>query len=263
MRNYFTFGSIDSRDYGVYISGSGHFSVPSRAYEFEGIPGRTGDIVLGGRRIENFELTYPCFIAPVNGACGNYADYMSAFFALRNALLSVNGYADLKDSYTPGMYYRGVYVGGIKAESMSDLRSGEFEITFNCKPQRFYTAEPTITLTHQPDPPASIATDNKHGIPIITLTGTGTLVIYRWDNGVTYASETINVNQNFPNGMVIDSDLQEIYSVNTPAQSGNTYVDLMAYKFPMINPVGAGVAPQYYFSAIGVDGTVKIRWYDL
>lgn len=263
MRNYFTFGAIDSRNYGVYISGDGIFTVPTRAYEFEGVPGRSGDIVFGGQRIENFELTYRCFIAPVNGACGNYADYKTAFFALRNALLSVNGYADLKDSYTPGMYYRGVYVGGVKAESMSDLLSGEFEITFYCKPQRFYTTETTITLTHQPDPSASVSTDNKHGIPIITVTGTGQLIIYRYIDGVTFASETIIINQNFPNGLVIDSELQEIYSVTNPVQSGNTYVDLKAYKFPMINPVGFGVAPQYYFSAIGVDGTVKIRWYDL
>lgn len=259
MRNYFTFGSIDSRDYGVYISGSGHFSVPSRAYEFDGIPGRTGDIVLGGRRIENFELTYPCFIAPVNGVCGNYADYMSAFFALRNALLSVNGYADLKDSYSSGTYYRGVYVGGITAESMPDLKSGEFEITFNCDPRRFYTTTTTINFTAGQY--FAIQTNKKRGIPVITATGTGDVVFTPQRQSAH--QEWVYIRQNFADGIVINSELQDCYSNDSQKLTGNGYVSFSRYRYPTFNPIGDGESTDYDFSSHGVAGSIEIRWYDL
>lgn len=259
MRNYFTFGGIDSRNYGVYLSGDGIFSVPAREYEFVPIPGKTGDLVLGGKRLENFELTYQCFIAPVGGSCGNYSNYKEAFFALRNALLSVNGYAQLADSYTAGRYYEAVYVGDMTADSTTKLDAGEFELTFNCNPLRFFTDTTTVAFTAGGS--VDIPTDGHRGFPIITTLGTGNISLFR--TGVVAVQDQVFVTQNFANGLVIDSKLMDCYSVDDNSVTANKYVRFLKYRFPQFNPVGEAISTKYVLNSTGLSGTVVVRWYDL
>ena len=130
-RNYFVLDGVDSRTFGVYISGQGTFSSPARPYEARPIPGRYGDILTGGKRLENGVLTYPAFIV---------RDLESNIRALRNFLLSRSGYVRLTDSYHPEEFRMAAFVEAIKPEMEPYNESGRFSLEFVCKPQRFLLA---------------------------------------------------------------------------------------------------------------------------
>ena len=45
MRNYFILDGVDSREFGVYLSGQGTFGAPSKAYTYHDVPGRNGALI--------------------------------------------------------------------------------------------------------------------------------------------------------------------------------------------------------------------------
>ena len=128
MRNYFVFDGIDSRDFGVYISGQGTFKSPARSYDAIQIPGKNGALLGDFSRLENVELTYPAFI---------YSNFATNLANFRAFLLSHTGYFKLSDSYHPGEYRLAYFPGPIEPNVTSANNAGSFDITFVCKPQRF------------------------------------------------------------------------------------------------------------------------------
>lgn len=125
------FDDIDSRDYGIYITGDAVFNSPERDVEMIEIPGRNGTYALDKGRFHNIEVTYP---AGLFG--GSEADFAAGIRAFRNALASRIGYKRLEDDYNPDEYRMAVYSAGLDV-TPAQLKAGEFEITFDCKPQRF------------------------------------------------------------------------------------------------------------------------------
>lgn len=138
----FVFDGIDSKQYGVYITGQGVFDAPVRDVEMIEIPGRNGSYALDKGRFKNIEVTYPA------GMFGNTdGDFMQGISDLRNALASRKGYCRLTDEYNPNEYRMAVYKSGLEV-SPAQLKAGQFDITFDCKPQRFLTSgetEQTVT----------------------------------------------------------------------------------------------------------------------
>lgn len=128
MRNYFILNGVDSRDFGVYISGQGTFGAPQKAYTYYNVPGRNGAILGNEHRLENVEVTYEAFI---------YSDFDKNIAAFRTFLLSLNGYVKLSDSYHPDEYRYAVYEGPFEPEVTSKNDAGSFTIIFSCKPQRY------------------------------------------------------------------------------------------------------------------------------
>ena len=128
------FGDADSADYGIYISGDGVYNAPERAVEFVDVPGRNGAIALDQGRYNNIEITYPA---------GTFAKTQEEFrenlSAFRNAILSQRGYQRLEDTYHPEEYRMGVYSSGLEVSPAGYNQAGEFELIFNCKPQRWLT----------------------------------------------------------------------------------------------------------------------------
>lgn len=133
------FDDIDSRDYGIYITGSAVFNSPERDVEMIEIPGRNGSYALDNGRFNNIEVTYP---AGLFG--GSEADFAAGIRAFRNALASRIGYKRLEDDYNPTEYRMAVYKNGLDV-TPAQLKAGEFEITFDCQPQRFLTSGETAT----------------------------------------------------------------------------------------------------------------------
>ena len=127
----FVFDGVKSTDYGVQIYGEGVFNAPERAVEYVKVPGRNGSIVLDQGYYENIEVTYPA-----NIIARNTQDFADAIASFRNALCSRKGYCRLSDDYHPGEYRMAVYSNGLEVDEKA-LRTGEFEITFNCQPQRY------------------------------------------------------------------------------------------------------------------------------
>lgn len=136
------FDGEDSRDYGVYITGEAVFNAPEREVEMITIPARNGAFAMDQGRFENIEVTYPAGIF-----ADTEADFAQAISDFRNALCSKRGYCRLTDDYNPAEYRMAIYKSGLEV-SPAQLKAGEFDITFECKPQRFLTSgETAITVT--------------------------------------------------------------------------------------------------------------------
>lgn len=129
------FDGANSLDSNVYITGESVYNAPERDTESVAIPGRSGDMIIDKGRWNNIEVTYPA------GAFGSsqteFSDTMRQF---RNLLASKVGYKRLTDTYHPDEYRMAVYKGGIEVDPAHMSTAGEFDITFDCKPQRFLTS---------------------------------------------------------------------------------------------------------------------------
>lgn len=125
------YGDIDTKEYDVYISGDAVFNSPARDVEMIEIPGRNGAYALDKRRYKNIDVTYPAGLGTKNEA-----EFRRKIEDLRNALSSKIGYQRLEDDYNGEEYRLAVYKSGLDVNPKM-LRAGEFDIVFNCKPQRF------------------------------------------------------------------------------------------------------------------------------
>lgn len=141
-----TFDGEDSKDYGVYITGQAVYNSPERDVEMISIPGRDGAFALDRGRFSNIEVTYPAGLFGVDEA-----DFAQAIADFRNMLGSRVGYCRLEDEYNPGEYRMAVFKAGLEVNPAS-LESGEFDIVFECKPQRWLTSgEAAVAVTSGDD----------------------------------------------------------------------------------------------------------------
>lgn len=130
--NSFTFGDVNSEDYGVYISGDSVYDSPARSVDLVQVPGRNGALALDNGYYENIEVTYPA------GSFGtSQEEWREKMLGIRNALAAQRGYQKLIDTYHPEHYRLGMFFAGISASPVQYNRAGQFPIRFNCKPQRF------------------------------------------------------------------------------------------------------------------------------
>ena len=125
------FDGESSKDYGVYITGEAVFNAPERDIEMISIPGRSGSFALDKGRFENIEVRYPAGIF-----ADNELDFAEAISDFRNFLCSKKGYCRLTDDYNPDEYRLAIYRSGLEV-TPAMLKAGEFEIVFDCKPQRY------------------------------------------------------------------------------------------------------------------------------
>lgn len=130
--NTLMFGDINFRDYGVEISGPGVYNAPERDITKYEVPGRNGDLIQDNGRFKNITVTYNCNVTE---------DFAKRADALRQALKAKIGYQELWDSYHPNEYRMGILTSGIEFAVGALMQSGTFDITFDCKPQRFDTEE--------------------------------------------------------------------------------------------------------------------------
>lgn len=142
MQNSIIFGGVDSADFGIYIGGEGTFNAPKRDVEMISIPGRNGAFALDKGRFENIEVTYSAF---------NYETDLATFSAnleaFRNAICSQKGYQRLTDTFHPDEYRMAAYIDGLEIKPIEYNTASTFDITFDCKPQRYLTSgETTITV---------------------------------------------------------------------------------------------------------------------
>ena len=138
----FTFAGTNSRQFGVYITGEGVFNAPERNVEMIEIPGRNGAYALDKGNFNNIEVTYPAGIF-----ADTEADFAKAVSDLRNFLCSQSGYVRLEDDYNTGEYRMAIYKSGLEV-THDMLINGEFNLVFECKPQRWLTSgETAISIT--------------------------------------------------------------------------------------------------------------------
>lgn len=151
MDKYLVYNGISSRDYGVWISGSGTYNKPMRRVEKYTIPGRSGALVVDENAFENVTVAYPAFIA--RGFESRFNDFMAAMY-------SANGYARLEDNYDNDHYRLAVFNGAIEPEVGTLNRSGRFTLEFDCMPQRWFREDAKVQVY-------GYGSENSNGTKII------------------------------------------------------------------------------------------------
>lgn len=157
---------IKSNDYGVIISGGGTYATPRRKVTSTQVPGRNGDIQYDENAFENCIVTYPCGIAK-----GFESDYLPFIRKLKAQPV----YSKITDTYHPQYFRYGTVIEEMVPEVGTILRSGKFDLQFDCKPQRFLTSGDTPT-SYTPTPKTLPATYSFADFPagfqnqLITLT---------------------------------------------------------------------------------------------
>ena len=172
--NSLTFGGINSLDYGIYITGEAVYNAPERAVEKIAIPGRSGDLIIDQGRWENIPVTYPA------GCFGDdQSEFAAKISAFRNAIISQLGYQRLTDTYNPDEYRLGSYLSGLDVEPKAGGKAGEFDIVFDCKPERWLLegeTEETITSGQDLINPTLFASS-----PLLMAKGSGHISLNGFD----------------------------------------------------------------------------------
>lgn len=252
---YFTYDGESSRNYDVYLTGDGVFNAPERAVEMVEIPGRNGNYALDQGKFNNISVTYKAGI--VDYSESNFADKVSA---VRNWLCSKVGYKRLSDDYNPNEYRMAVFKSGVNIEH-EDLRTGTFEITFECKPQRWLTSGETAVAVSSGD---TITNPTLYGAkPLLKIVGYGDLLFNNYKINVSQANtlgyykvmENVNLTPHIP--IHIDSALTntgDTINLNN-ATFSITLVDVLGTKFNSVGNVP---------SRMGVDvntrGVINIQY---
>lgn len=166
VANSFTFGNINTKDFGVVVEGYGNYTAPKRAVEMVTVPGRNGSIAIDQGRYEDGEASFTVVIRGKTQY--EFAKKVSDF---RNAIISQLGFQRLTEEYQPDEYRLAMYSGGLEDDPEFIGRAGKFDVKFVCKPQRYLlSGEDEVTIDsgdtiYNPTPHASR--------PLIAVEGPG------------------------------------------------------------------------------------------
>ena len=227
-----TYNGIDLSTFGAHVSGEGAWVKPAPEYERISVPGRSGDVLLYNGRHSNVDITYRFGIT--ENFDENYND-------LIGALLGSPGYHKLVDSKHPGVYRMAAVDNGI-APAMSDQQSaGEFEVTFNCKPQTYLVSGDEVATTwsdlHQTSRITNPTVFDARPLVKITLASTSTLdfIFYmEWFDHLNQSATRKRVTFTFAKSsgtvnspIYYDSDSGDVY--DSSGNSLNEYVKIERY----------------------------------
>ena len=135
----FTFAGTSSSTYSMFITEAATYNVPERAVEMLEVPGRNGYYALDQGRFENVEVTYHVVVHKDTNA-----NFQTELSSVRNWLASKVGYQRLTDDYNSNVYRMAIFKGGLETDE-AFVNGAEFDIVFECKPQRWLTSGETAT----------------------------------------------------------------------------------------------------------------------
>lgn len=175
--NSFTYDEIKSSDFGVYIGGEKTFDAPSLRGQSIEIPGRNGNVFISSDSYENVELVYPSFnFEP------DLETFRSKLAKLRNALSSRASYKRLTDTLHPDEFRMAVFRDGFEVKPIKYNTAAEFDIVFDCKPQRFLkSGEIPVEYT-----PGQTPSDEQ--------TKTGSIVTFEAEEGTIISDVKADIN---------------------------------------------------------------------
>ena len=231
------FGSVDSGNFGIYITGSAVYNAPERAVERVSVPGRNGALILDQGHFENVSVTYPAgtFAASQGEFSANLAEF-------RNAVLSQLGYQRLEDDYNTGEYRMANASAGFEAEPSKNGIAGEFELVFDCKPQRFLTAgESETTIAASGDAITNPTLFESE--PLLVLDGYGKVAFNGYemevfDSGI--GAVTIAENAQMNAGMLADEVPTWVFNYNTDAFKTGDTITVSGLKIMWMASVASG-----------------------
>lgn len=237
------FDGETSTDYGVQILGEGVFNAPEREVEMISIPGRNGSFALDKGRFENIEVTYPA-----NIIADNAEDFAAAVSDFRNMLCSRRGYCRLTDDYHPDEYRMAVYKSGLEVDERV-LRAGDFDITFDCKPQRYLmSGESAVEMVSTGELAKQIMNPTLfESKPLLAVTGSGTIRISDQNTSNEY---TIVLNNDTVGEIELLPELS--YSTRFTSQSSVTFTKTFESVPYSLTDSGDTVTIPYFNIAISL-----------
>lgn len=126
------FNGVDlGKECDMFVLGKGVFGAPSRDVTQIHVPGRNGDILIDNGGWNNVDVTYP--------SCCILSNFRENAAKLRGYLMANPGYHELTDPYNPDEVRYAEFRGPFTPEAFTAKgnNAGMFDLTFNCKPQRF------------------------------------------------------------------------------------------------------------------------------
>ena len=189
QEKYFVFNGKKSSDFGVWASELGLLESPAKKVEIIEVAGRNGDIIIEDGSYENVKLKFKdCFMIE---------DFSKNFNRLKAFLYKQKGYQRLETPWLPDEYRLAAFEGDIDPTVRVWEGFGKFDITFNCKPQRFLKSGeepiyimPPLNGTSTP----SLYDFRQKGTTVRLLkmpeSGSVSFKINYWDSG----SEAVSIN---------------------------------------------------------------------
>ena len=235
LNETFYLDGIDAQSAGIYLQKPIVFSEAVPNIESKTIPGRNGDLIFETGSYKNRSGSASCFCLQ--------EDVEGAVSSAGRFLMRKKGYRRLETSDDPNHYW----MARVENSPQMEMRIrvlAPFDISFDCKPQRFLkSGENAVVFT------ASGSLSNQYGqvaLPLITLygQGAGTLTIG------SCVVEVIELDE----VLFLDSDTQNAYNNN-----GNQNMNINAPTFPTL-PDGE---TQITFSG-GIERVEIVpRWWEL
>ena len=128
--NFFTLNGRSSADWGIVCSSDNGYDIPEKDITAIAVPGRNGELHIDNGRWQNIDVTY--------NNCVIEDDFGRKFRDFRSWCASQKGYVRLEDTFNPDEFRLANMSNGVAVDTLGTrYNSGKFDITFNCKPQRF------------------------------------------------------------------------------------------------------------------------------
>lgn len=199
------------REFGIYVSGSGSYNAPEKDIELLDIPGRNGSLLVSRNRFKNVVITYPAFIRTA---------FTKNAEAARSWLLSPPGYCKLEDDYSLQTFRMAYFAGPIDFDMRFLNRSGETNLAFNCKPQRFLkSGQFSIEWVSG----QKIANQWQTSLPLFEISGNGA--------GQLVVGDVVVDISNIDQGLFLDAENQNAYYGTL---NKNNTIKITGGEFPVL-----------------------------
>jgi phage-related protein len=219
----------------VYVDASLSFNKPVKDVETFRVPGRNGALIIDNGTWDNVVITYPC-----------YTKTAAAFDNIIQTLGALKGYQKIACSNDSTHYRMGVPIIPQTPTAKRINTNFYFNLSFNCKPQRFLTSGDTTT-TYSSTGTSTLNNPTKFDSkPLLRITGNGKVTV----NGteITLANTT--------NYTDIDCEAMECYYGSTN-RNGN--VTFNTNDFPTLAPGNNSIV-----RASGITQVIITpRWWEL
>ena len=156
-----TYNGKNSLELGVYTTGSGSFDAAELDVDKYEVAGRNGDVIIPKNRYKNIEVIYPAFIPK------QFGDKVQS---VRNWLRSAKVYSRLEDTYDMDHFRMGRASGVQSFEPVNRNDGANFEMTFDCKPQRFLKVGETPETVEAETKTASGEIASFDSVAVVPLT---------------------------------------------------------------------------------------------
>ena len=234
MMNFLTYAGRSTHDFGIHISGEGTYDAPERNVEAKEVPGRNGSLLFDKGNYKNIIVEYPAaIIENMPYRIRDFANFAGAQI----------GYQRLEDTYHPDEYRLARFMSDMKITSTGyQNRSGEFTLSFDCKPQRFLKkGEEPITFTANG---ALFNETSMNAKPFLRIYGSGA-------GTVGIGSETITISA-ISSYMDIDCEIMDAFKGTTNCNNNVSFTDDIVLK-----PGSNGIAMTGNITSI----VVTPRWW--